>query len=123
MLSLYVIDFQQLGGEGGRPPVSYAYVQQDPAKALSERIQREYAVMEMPEWRWMLLVLLLGGQSLETPGIAVAKGPRDHKAVNLSAGRPPSRSAVPAKSMLTNCIKNAGGRDMLAKRYSESASS
>jgi hypothetical protein len=27
--------------------------------------------MEMPGWRWMLLVLLLGGQRLETPGIAV----------------------------------------------------
>src|ERR1700746_1728413 len=113
MLSLYVIDFQQLGGEGGRPPVSYAYVQQDPAKALSERIQREYAVMEMPEWRWMLLVLLLGGQRLETPGIAVAKGPRDHKAVNLSAGRPPSASAVPAKSHVDELHKNAGQRPLV----------
>jgi hypothetical protein len=27
--------------------------------------------MDMPGWRWMLLVLLLGGQRLETPGIAV----------------------------------------------------
>ena len=27
--------------------------------------------MEMPGWRWMLLVLLLGGQCLETPGITV----------------------------------------------------
>jgi hypothetical protein len=26
--------------------------------------------MEMPGWRWMLLVLLLGGQHLETLGIA-----------------------------------------------------
>ena len=39
----------------------------------------------MPGWRWMLLVLLLGGQRLETSGIAVAKGLRDHKAANLSA--------------------------------------
>ena len=35
---------------------SYAYVQQDPGKALCERIRIEYAVMEMPGWRWMLLV-------------------------------------------------------------------
>ena len=27
--------------------------------------------MEMSGWRWMLLVLLLGGQRLETSGIAV----------------------------------------------------
>jgi hypothetical protein len=27
--------------------------------------------MEMPGWRWMLLVLLLVGQRLETSGIAV----------------------------------------------------
>jgi hypothetical protein len=26
--------------------------------------------MEMPGWRWMLLVLLLGGQRLETSGIS-----------------------------------------------------
>ena len=50
----------------GIEPVSYGYVQQDPAKALSERIQREYAVMEMHGWRWMLLVLLLGCERLET---------------------------------------------------------
>jgi hypothetical protein len=62
-----VLDFKELGGEGSRTPVSYRYVRQDPGKALSERIQREYAVMEMPGWRWMLLVLLLGGQHLEPP--------------------------------------------------------
>jgi hypothetical protein len=45
--------------------------QQVPGKALSERIQREYAVMETPGWRWILLVLLLGGQRLETSGIAI----------------------------------------------------
>jgi hypothetical protein len=67
--------------------------------------------MEMPGWRWMLLVLLLGGQRLETPGIAVAKGPRDRKAVNLSAGRPPSRSAVLAKSHADELHKKRGGRD------------
>jgi hypothetical protein len=65
-----VLNYQQLGGEGDRTPVSYAYVQRDPGKTLSERIQREEAVMEMPGWRWMLLVLLLGDQRLET-GIAV----------------------------------------------------
>ena len=27
--------------------------------------------MEMPGWRWMLLVLLLGGQRLETSGVVV----------------------------------------------------
>jgi hypothetical protein len=31
--------------------------------------------MEMPGWRWMLLVLLLGGQRLETSGIAVLDSP------------------------------------------------
>jgi hypothetical protein len=66
-----VLEVKALGGDGDRTPVSYAYVQQDPGKALSERNQREYAVMEMPGWRWMLLVLLLGGQRLETSGIAV----------------------------------------------------
>jgi len=30
--------------------------------------------MEMPGWRWMLLVLLLGGHRLETSGIAVLDG-------------------------------------------------
>jgi hypothetical protein len=36
-----VPDVKELGGEGDRTPVSYAYVQQDPGKALSERIQRK----------------------------------------------------------------------------------
>ena len=36
-----VIDYEQLGGEGDRTPVSYAHVQQDPGQTLSDRIQRE----------------------------------------------------------------------------------
>jgi hypothetical protein len=40
-------------------------------KSSVREIEREYAVMEMPGSRRMLSVLLLGGQRLETPRIAV----------------------------------------------------
>jgi hypothetical protein len=66
-----VTDYKALGGEGSRTPVSYAIVHEDPARAFSERILREETVMEMPGWRWMLLVLLLGGERLERSGIVV----------------------------------------------------
>ena len=69
MNNLYTLE-----ARGVEPLFPAYYVQQDPGQALSERIQKEYAVMEMPGWRWMLLVLLLGGQHLGTPGIAKLDG-------------------------------------------------
>jgi hypothetical protein len=56
---------KHLEARGVEPLFSYAYVHSDPGKDISERIQRESAVMEMPGWRWMLLVLLLGGRHPE----------------------------------------------------------
>jgi hypothetical protein len=38
---MYVLGVKALGGEGSRTPVSYAIVHVDPARAFSERIQRE----------------------------------------------------------------------------------
>jgi len=109
-----VLDAKALGGEGDRTPVSYAYVQQDPRQALSERIQREYAVMEMPRWRWMLLVLLLGGESLETSGIPVLDSERGRCFFeeiireNIDLGRPEQVQLIFSRKMNKSTV--ADGR-------------
>ena len=85
-----------LEARGSRTPVSYAYVHYDPAKAFSGSIQREYAVMEMPGWRCMLLVLLLGGEHWKNPesqygqplsAIKIAAAPDQNEETNSKKAR------------------------------------
>jgi hypothetical protein len=71
--------------------------------------------MEMPGWRWMLLVLLLGGQRLKTSGIAVldsclrGENAREHRITTKEAN---SKKAPKIAEEFESAVKDRGSTDV-----------